>query len=88
MSQHGERKEKIMAGKNLEERVAELEQEIAALKTQVAALLKPNDWRSVAGMFEGDEVMKRILDNARKIREADRRRTRPKASKSKRQTQP
>ncbi len=77
-----------MAQGRLEERVVELEKEIAALKTQVAALTKPTDWRSVAGMFDGDEVMQRIFDNARKIREEDRRRTRPKASQNKRRTRP
>lgn len=75
-----------MAQEKLQERVAELERELAALKARVATLTPPTDWRSVAGMFDGDEVMQRIFDNAREIREEDRRRTRPKVSKSKRRT--
>jgi regulator of replication initiation timing len=67
----------------LEERVAELERQVATLKAQVATLIKPNDWRSVVGMFAGDEVMKQILEQGRKIREEDRRRTKPKPPKNK-----
>jgi hypothetical protein len=71
----------------LEERLNVLEKQLTALRAQVASIMtQPTDWRSVAGMFDGDEVMQRIFDNARKIREEDRRRTRPKASKSKRRT--
>jgi hypothetical protein len=67
----------------LEERLNALEKQLTELQAQVQKLSRPKDWRNVVGMFEGDEVMKRILDNARKIREEDRRRTRPKATKSK-----
>lgn len=70
----------------LEERLEALETQLVELKAQVEVLARPTDWRSVVGMFEGDEVMKRIFENARKIREEDRRRTRPKATKSKRRT--
>lgn len=72
-----------MEQSKLEERVAELERQLATLKAQVATLMKPDDWRSVVGMFAGDEVMKDILEQGRKIREEDRRRTKPKPSKSK-----
>lgn len=67
----------------LEERITELESQVAMLRAQVATLIQPNDWRSVVGMFAGDEVMKQILEQGRKIREKDRRRTKPKPSKSK-----
>jgi hypothetical protein len=67
----------------LEERIAELERQVAALKARVATLINPNDWRSVVGMFAGDEVMKQILEQGRKIREEDRRRTKPKPAKNK-----
>jgi hypothetical protein len=69
----------------LEARITELERQLAMLKAQVATLIQPNDWRSVVGMFAGDEVMKQILEQGRKIREEDRRRTKPKPSKSKAQ---
>jgi hypothetical protein len=70
----------------LEERIAELERELAVLKAQVATLVKPNDWRSVVDKYAGDEDLQRIFEAGRKIREEDRRRTKPKPSKSKRRT--
>ncbi len=72
-----------MTQATLEERLNALEKQLAELQAQVQKLSRPKDWRNVVGMFEGDEVMKRIFENARKIREEDRRRTRPKATKSK-----
>lgn len=75
-----------MTRQTLEERLKDVESQLTVLRAQVASLTQPTDWRSVAGMFDGDEVMQRIFDNARKVREEDRRRTRPKASKSKRRT--
>lgn len=77
-----------MAKQTLEDRLKEVESQLAALKAKVELMASPTDWQSVAGMFDGDEVMKRIFDNARKIREEDRRRTRPKGLKSKRRTAP
>jgi hypothetical protein len=73
-----------MAGAKWEERGAELERELAALKVQMATLAKPNDWLSAIDKFAGDEGLQQVFEEARKIREEDRRRTRPKASKSKR----
>jgi hypothetical protein len=71
-----------MAQEKLEERVAELERELAALKAKVETLTPRGDWRSVVGMFAGDEVMKRIDEAGRRIREKDRERAR-KATRSK-----
>ena len=68
----------------LEERLNALEKQLAELQAQVQRLVRPKDWRNVVGMFAGDEVMKRINEAGRKIREEDRRRTMPKPSKSKR----
>jgi len=74
-----------MAQTKLEERVAELERELAALKARVATLTpSPTDWRGVVERFGGDENLQRIFEAGRKIREEDRRRTKPKPSKSKR----
>ncbi len=72
-----------MSQRTLEERLAGLERQVAELKAQVATLAQPNDWRSVVGMFAGDEGMKRIDEAGRKIREQDRQRAR-KATRSKR----
>jgi hypothetical protein len=69
--------------RTVEERLEKLERELAALKARVKTLTPQDDWRSVVGMFAGDEVMKEILEEGRKIREEDRRRTMPKPSKNK-----
>jgi hypothetical protein len=60
---------------SLEDRVATLEREMAELK---AANGKPRekDWRRTIGMFTGDEVMKQIDAEAKRYREADRRKAR------------
>ncbi len=75
-----------MAQAKLEERVAELEKELAVLKARVDTITPPTDWRGVVERFGGDEDLQRIFEAGRKIREEDRRRTRPKPSKSKRRT--
>jgi hypothetical protein len=75
-----------MAQGKLEERVAELEKELAVLKARVDTITPPTDWRGVVERFGGDEDLQRIFEAGRKIREEDRRRTRPKPSKSKRRT--
>jgi hypothetical protein len=64
-----------MAQPTLEERVAALEQQIVEIRAELARVIQPNDWRSTVGMFAGDEMMKRIQEAGRKIREADRQRT-------------
>lgn len=68
----------------LEERVAQLERELSVLKARVDTLTSPTDWRGVIEQFGGDEDLQRIFEAGRKIREEDRRRTKPKPSKSKR----
>jgi hypothetical protein len=75
-----------MTQASLEERLNVLEKQVAELQAQVQKLVRPKDWRNVVGMFAGDEVMKRINEAGRKIREEDRRKTMPKPSKSKRRT--
>ncbi|HEY7157654.1 MAG TPA: hypothetical protein VH575_27105 [Gemmataceae bacterium] len=75
-----------MAQGTVEERLAELERQLADLKMRIDMLARPNDLRSVIGMFAGDEDLKRIFEAGRKIREEDRRRTMPKSSKNNRRT--
>jgi hypothetical protein len=67
----------------LENRIAALERQIAEMQTELAKvsdLQKPN-WRRTIGMFNGDEGMKAIFDEALRLREVDRRRTRQRAKK-------
>jgi hypothetical protein len=72
-----------MAESTLEQRVAALEHELAVLKEAVANGTLLKDWRRTIGMFSGDAVMKQIDEEARKIREADRRRARRKYAPAK-----
>ena len=65
-----------MSQPTLEERVAALEKHVIQLLARFPPLPQPLDWRSTVGMFANDEVMKEIEAEGRKIREADRRRTR------------
>jgi hypothetical protein len=73
-----------MTQRNLEERVAALEMQVAELKASLANGARPGDWRGTIGMFTGDEVMKRIDEEARKYREADRRKARHRRGKGSR----
>jgi hypothetical protein len=68
-----------MSQSTLEHRLAALEQQVADLRTRIDTLNHPDQWRSTIGMFAGDEVMKRIFEEGRKIRETER----SKARKSK-----
>ena len=68
----------------VEKRLAELERELAVLKARLDSLTPPTDWRGVVERFGGDENLQRIFEAGRKIREEDRRRTKPQSSKSKR----
>ncbi|MBL8796792.1 MAG: hypothetical protein JNM56_23025 [Planctomycetia bacterium] len=77
-----------MAQQKLEERLAAVEKELIQLRVAIEKLTELRDWRSAVGMFSADdEAMKRIDEAGRKYREADRRRTRPKASKGRKQVQ-
>ncbi len=62
-----------MAHETLTRRVEVLERQLADLTARVLALDAQPDWRSAIGMFGGDEFMRKIFDEGRKIREADRR---------------
>jgi hypothetical protein len=58
--------------------IATLEDRVAALEKSVAELLnsrepgRPKDWRRTRGAFTGDEFMKQVFAEGRKIRSADR----------------
>lgn len=62
-------------------RLKVLEQQVAELAKRVPEAESPKDWRSTIGMFTGDEIMKRIDESARQLREADRRKTRQRVTR-------
>ena len=64
-----------MTHPTLEERVAALEKLVVQIMAKLPASEPVKDWRSTIGMFANDPVMKAIDEEGRKIREADRRRT-------------
>jgi len=65
----------------LAERVAALERAVAELKAAWANGAHQKDWHSTLGMFTGDETVREAFKEAMKLREADRRRTRPRQVK-------
>jgi hypothetical protein len=67
----------------MEERLAALEKQVGELARRLLALEAPKDWRSTIGMFAGDEVMKEIFEEGRKIREKDRAKARKGVKKRK-----
>lgn len=64
-----------------------LTQRVASLEKQVKSLLdridngKDKDWRRTIGAFSGDEFMREVFAEGRKIREADRPRNRSRSGK-------
>jgi hypothetical protein len=71
-----------MSDQTLEQRVAVLEKEIRELKSHNKNGLGQKPWLRIQGMFGGDELMKEIFEEARKIRENDRRRARNRYTKN------
>ena len=66
-----------MSRMTLEERVAALEQQVAALLANHSGTGRTKDWRRTRGAFSGDEFMREVFEEGRKIREAERKRARP-----------
>ena len=64
-----------MSTVTLEERVTKLEGLVDELRDRRTSAETPgrDDWRGTVGMFADDAVMQEILDEAQRIREADRR---------------
>jgi hypothetical protein len=70
-----------MSRKTLEQRVAVLEEKVEALLANHATTGRVNDWRRTSGAFTGDDLMKEIFEEGRKIREAERKRARRQGGK-------
>ena len=64
-----------MSTATLTTRVTELEKTVAKLVENQARTPGRDDWMSV-GMFDGDEVMERIIERGAEIRRAERRKAR------------
>jgi hypothetical protein len=63
---------------------ATLEEQVSALEKQVGALLashtgprRARDWRRTRGAFTGDDLMKQVFEEGRRIRDAERKRAPP-----------
>jgi hypothetical protein len=65
----------IVAEATLEERVIKLERLMDMLLQRVDVSMRKKDWRRTAGMFDGDSLMREIIEEGRRVREEDRRKT-------------
>jgi hypothetical protein len=65
--------------RTLEQRVAALERQVKNLQDQQSDGPGKDDWRRTIGMFTENPGMMEIFDEAMKIREADRKKTRPRS---------
>jgi hypothetical protein len=63
-----------MSRATLEQRVAALEKQVGALLADQAHAGPSKDWRRTRGVFTGDDFMKQVFEEGRKIREAERKR--------------
>lgn len=67
--------ETLVREATLEERVIKLERLMETVLQHVEVSPRKKDWRRTAGMFDGDPLMKEIIDEGRRVREEDRRTT-------------
>ena len=74
-----------MSRATLEQRVAALEKQVGALLADQAQAGRSKDWRRTRGVFTGDDLMKQVFEEGRRIREAERKRAQ-RGSVNKRQT--
>jgi hypothetical protein len=70
-----------MSRATLEERVAALERQFAALLANQNGQERAKDWRRTRGAFTGDDLMKQVFEEGRKIRNAERKGTLPRSRK-------
>jgi len=68
-----------MSRATLEERVAALERQVGALVANQVGAGRAKDWRRTRGVFTGDDLMKQVFEEGRKIREAERKRSQPRS---------
>jgi hypothetical protein len=73
-----------MSRPTLEERVAALKKHVEALLAKDPMTGRTKDWRRTRGFFTGDDLMKQIFEEGRRIREAETRRSQPRNAKTRR----
>ena len=64
-----------MSNVTLEERMTKLEQIVDKFIHKSDVSTPKKDWRRTVGMFDGDPIMKEIIEEGQRIREEDRHRT-------------
>jgi len=74
-----------MSRATIEERVAALERQVGVLLANHRATAHSKDWRRTRGVFSGDDLMKQVFEEGRKIRDVERKRARAQRG-TKRQT--
>ena len=70
-----------MSRATLEERVTALERQVGVLLANGAGTGRAKDWRRTRGVFTGDDLMKQVFEEGRKIRDAERKRAQPRSGK-------
>jgi hypothetical protein len=73
-----------MSRSTLEERVANLELQLNALLADPKGAQHVKDWRRTRGAFPGDELIKQVFEEGRKIRRAARNKKQPSSRNGKR----
>ena len=68
-------KGELMPEATLGERVVKLESLVDILLQRVEVSSRKKDWRRTAGMFDGDPLMREIIEEGQRVREEDRRKT-------------
>jgi hypothetical protein len=76
-----------MSGTTLEQRMAAQERQVRSLLANQAGARRAKDWRRTRGIFTGDDLMKQVFEEGRKIREAERKKAQPRKG-TKRQARP
>ncbi len=61
-----------MSRATLEERIAALEKQVGAMAAARNGSRRAKDWRRTRGAFTGDDLMKQVFEEGRKIRKAER----------------